>query len=242
MTVCDCAEGYERVFTPAINASAWGRTPRGKFTSSISPTCPVCSESDQSCAIVRTIQAPYAMACAESHVNATGPAVGGGVGATVAIALVLGLAYRRRANKRLDAVRQELEKFKDSVVGVRAVSVDYDPRADNVGVTADGLTPGTSSETVAALGGTEGVEALEAGFQIQAEELPGGRRRAAPRVCARWYWKDNHNIGKHAKHDVKQPGNYVVFQMGVCNELDTHYASFLWVVGHRAPSSTSPTG
>ena len=51
------------------------------------------------------------------------------VAGVAAVLLAAFLLYRRRARQQLKTLQQELERFKDSIVGARAVLQDFDPRS-----------------------------------------------------------------------------------------------------------------
>ena len=130
------------------------------------------------------------------------PAIIGGAIAGLILVFLLSFAEsKRRERIKLQRVKAELRKFQNNIIGVRAVTGDYDPRSTE------------------AVGGTEAWGESPASSALKPTEV-------AP-VKALWYWQeDSDKISKHAASSVKQPGNYVAYGFSVCRELNEAYAKY----------------
>ncbi|MAD24483.1 MAG: hypothetical protein CMO44_09965, partial [Verrucomicrobiales bacterium] len=140
------------------------------------------------------------------------------VGAIFAVAaafVLLMVAQRRHAQRKIRSLKKELDQFRDTVVGVRCVAADFDPRriaadaAGAVGATTTGESSHASLALARALEGNSNTVAAEAAV------LPPPTEKRIPR--ARWFWQeDERNLSKHQPSDVKQPGNFVSYAGSVC--------------------------
>jgi len=145
-----------------------------------------------------------------------------------------GMQYfqRRKARQQIAMLRQELEKFKDSLAGgLLAVTETFDPRTmDTFQLAQDVDAVGAFVEATHSRvsdGGGRTAACSEVGVEI----APDSNQRQVAR--ASWYWQeDSHSISKHNPRDVKQPGNWVSYAGSVHYELDALYGR--WVGGGPA--------
>ena len=213
--MCGCAAGYEAAIVPFA----------------LQPGAVV---GDSSCVVgvaspaLVDIHNNFTFACAESSMPVPIAAIILSIILpTLVVALLFWYYSRRKMAKKLQALRGELEAFKDSVVGVRHVIESFDPRED------EGFTFGEESpnhrqhkDRPAAkwpILATEAIsdDSISANVLEEAEKEKEQLRIAR----AKWYWQeDEANIAKHNPIDVKQPGNFVSYAGSVCAELDQKYS------------------
>ena len=169
-----------------------------------------------------------------------GPIVGGAVAATVLVAAVVYGLQWHRSRQKIRKMKQELERFKNAIVGVRAVTSDFDPRDAVVASAAAGssMAPAASSETGASCELEEVV--VEAGNGTRARRTlmftsDTAETAAPPSPRARWWWQEDESmVCKHHATDVRQPGCWISYAGCVCRELEQTYQ--LYLAGRAPPT------
>jgi len=118
---------------------------------------------------------------------------------------ILMCAYWCYTQRRYQALKKELEQFKNTIVGVLVVTQDYWPMADqcrDAAFSPDAPAPPTAAAWP------------EAPVQLQ--------------VRSNWYWaEDASRLSAHNQHDIYQPGNFVKYAGSVCAELEEHYQLYV---------------
>ena len=209
---CGCDDAHELLFVPVSGVNV------------VTSTCDVseCEGTAESCANIREMHEQYWQSCGRTAPYQ--PIVEitiGTIGGTLALALCCFYFYRTNAQKKMKALRQELADFRDSVVGMRAVSRDYDPR-DGQAATLLASDEGSSKEKMcAAIKHELGIEGGQEEVLVQAAGMLGldptgadlmnriavlvfGQAAAVPNqagveagasketvAAARWYWQED---------------------------------------------------
>ena len=156
------------------------------------------------------------------------------VAGVAAVLLAAFLLYRRRARQQLKTLQQELERFKDSIVGARAVLLDFDPRsleppqqrhqpsqpADEIASAAEESLAASESAGSGHARGSSTSSAVGA----QVGRLAARRQSAQPK--ARWYWQeDKDRVYKHNQWDVFGE-TWVAYSGSVSRELEEAYQTW----------------
>ena len=232
--MCGCKAGYEAVLVPVGNGgrltdpaivpySTWTHGAAETDYGLGQPTCATsCTGSAESCAALVDMHTPYVFACAQSFAPTNVVLI------IIVVLVVLGCPaalffyyYRRRMKRQLSGLKQQLEDFKDSVVGVRTVQTDWDPRMDDDFNSAFNRA---MHDELSSMGDLE--RGIPYGSNVGETEAAAPAEAEAPLIeHAKWYWQENsHNIDKHNPKDVIADG-FVSYSGSVSQELTlAHHA------------------
>ena len=131
------------------------------------------------------------------------------------------LANEKKENEKL---RKDLEAFKGSVVGVRAVSADYDPRVEGDDHGIDELAKESSCGDD--LAKRDRRRKQEAAFELAEISSVSEDMSMPPFELARWFWREEAGlVHKHNPNDVLE-GCFISYSGSVSYEISQAYHNY----------------